>query len=122
MLSDAAKEVCGRWFAMGKKSTLVSHEPHETLMANANAVYELLGAGIITREIYNDQGSVLFRGTPASLEIGEEPMKAAFERMFGGPDEQRIVGAALRHDAKAREEIPGYSCEIGVDFRIGEDR
>jgi len=96
MLSDAAKELCGRWFSMGTRSTLVSHDPHATLAANQAAIDELVAAGTITRESYNDCGSVLFRGTPASQEIGEGVLNAALRRMFDGPDHDRIVEAALR--------------------------
>jgi len=82
MLSEEARNVCGRWFG-GINDTLKSHEPHATLRKHQAAVEELVEAGIITRESYNDHGSLLFRATPAAVEIAGEVRKAAYARMFG---------------------------------------
>lgn len=69
-LSEAAKDLCAAWFMNGAKCTVRSHEPHEAMKRRQDAVDELVAAGIITREPWNEMGSILLTGTAKAGEIG----------------------------------------------------
>lgn len=69
-LSEAAKDLCAAWFMNGTKCTVRSHESHKVMKSRQAAVDELVAAGIITREPFNQYGSVLLTGTDQAGEIG----------------------------------------------------
>jgi hypothetical protein len=74
-LSLAARDCCARWFGMTPNSELHSHEPHATLSKHRSAIDELLAAGIITEQPFNQYGSILFKASERSVEIGRARMQ-----------------------------------------------
>lgn len=71
-ISRDAQKLCGTYFLLGDKSTVVSHEPHQTLTPYSDALVELIDAGIITSRPYNSAGSVEYKGTSKSAKLGRD--------------------------------------------------
>ncbi|KQP53049.1 hypothetical protein [Methylobacterium sp. Leaf106] len=69
-LSEEARSLCARWFGMSPRDVVTSHKPHKTMRSVQDAVDELVVAGIIVREPYNDFGSIQLKGSQRAFEIG----------------------------------------------------
>lgn len=68
-LSANAVALATGMFWLGEKSTVRSHPPHKFFETNKAAFDELLAAGLISSESYNDHGVVEYRGTAECHEL-----------------------------------------------------
>jgi len=71
-VSQAARDVCARWFSMGQGSEVKSHPPHATLDKVRPAMNELVNAGIVTERPFNQFGVMVYTGSPEASRIGRE--------------------------------------------------
>ncbi len=70
-LSMDARNLCARFFGMSAKDTLHSHPPHATLTPHRAAMDELIAAGLVSEQPFNQHGSLLFTGSEAARAVGQ---------------------------------------------------
>lgn len=82
-VSDAARQFMAVYFAMGRKSSLKSHEPHSVLSKASGAFNECKASGLVTVEPFNNHGSIIIRATDEGYQIAREAFEESARRLFG---------------------------------------